>query len=44
LHEFPFTVYEALPLLERREDGLWWMPDDVESAPPLSFSLRAVNS
>jgi SAM-dependent methyltransferase len=41
LHEHPFTVYQALPFLERREDGYWHPPSSVPRV-PLLFSLRAV--
>jgi SAM-dependent methyltransferase len=42
LHEFPFMVYQGLRFLERREDGLWWIPDEMGVELPLTFSIRAV--
>jgi SAM-dependent methyltransferase len=44
LHEFPFMVYQGLPFLERREDGLWWIPDSLGIDMPLSFSLKAIKA
>jgi 2-polyprenyl-3-methyl-5-hydroxy-6-metoxy-1,4-benzoquinol methylase len=40
LRERPFTLWNCLAWLERRDDGTWW---PVEGAPriPLMFSLRA---
>jgi SAM-dependent methyltransferase len=40
LHEFPFTVFQQWPFLERRDDGFFWMPDDRPEL-PLMYSLRA---
>ena len=40
LHEHPFTVYQALPFLEKREDGYWHLPASMPRV-PLLFSLRA---
>jgi SAM-dependent methyltransferase len=44
LHEFPYMVYEGLSFLERREDGLWWIPESLGVSMPLSFSLRATKT
>jgi SAM-dependent methyltransferase len=44
LHEFPYMVYQGLPFLERRDDGLWWIPDSLGVSMPLSFSLRATKT
>ena len=40
LHEFPLSVYQALPLMERGGDGWWRLPQHGESV-PLMFSLKA---
>ena len=40
LHEFPFTGYEALPMMKQGDDGWWRLPEHAESV-PLMFSLRA---
>ncbi|MCH8206173.1 MAG: class I SAM-dependent methyltransferase [Chloroflexi bacterium] len=40
LHEFPFTPWQAYPMMERGEDGWWRLPDHQESV-PLLFSLKA---
>jgi hypothetical protein len=40
LHEFPSTVYQALSLLERGEDG-WWRLKKGHDLVPLLFSLKA---
>jgi SAM-dependent methyltransferase len=42
VHEFPFMVYQGLSFLERRDDGLWWIPNGMAVDLPLSLSLRAV--
>ena len=41
LHEHDFTVYQALPFFEKREDGYWHPPASLPRV-PLLFSLRAV--
>ena len=40
LHEFPFTLYQAHPLMERGNDGWWRLPGHNESVPQM-FSIRA---
>ena len=40
LHEFPYSQYEALPLMERGDDGWWRLKEAAESV-PLMFSLKA---
>ena len=39
-HEHHFTAYQALPMMERSEDGWWRLPEGGESVPFL-FSLKA---
>ena len=39
-HEFPFTAWPALPMMEKCEDGWWRLKDGGESVPFL-FSLKA---
>jgi SAM-dependent methyltransferase len=41
VREHPFTVYQALPFFERREDGYWHAPEGMPRVPML-FSLRAI--
>ena len=40
LHEFPFTRYQAFPVMEKGDDGWWRFPDHNDSFPQL-FSIRA---
>ena len=40
LHEFPYTVYNMFPFLEKAEDGNWYLPGKAETI-PLMFSIRA---
>ncbi len=40
LHEFPFTCYQALPVMEQGNDGWWRLPTHNESFPQM-FSIRA---
>ena len=40
LHEFPFTCYQAHPVMERGNDGWWRLPRHNESFPQM-FSIRA---
>jgi ubiquinone/menaquinone biosynthesis C-methylase UbiE len=40
LHEFPCAAWEAVPGLEHKDDGYWWVPPDAPQV-PLMFSLRA---
>lgn len=40
LHEFPFSVYQSLPFLEKGDDGWWYLPNSRKDA-PLLFSLMA---
>ena len=40
LHEFPFTCYQAYPVMERGDDGWWRFPKHNESFPQM-FSIRA---
>ena len=40
LHEFPFTCYQALPVMERGKDGWWRLPKHYDSFPQI-FSIRA---
>jgi SAM-dependent methyltransferase len=40
LHEFPF-VHWKMDFLERREDGLHYLPGDLDGRLPLYFSLKA---
>ena len=41
LRERPSAPAQVLALYVQREDGRWYLPDDVEGELPLSFSLRA---
>ena len=41
LHEFPFTVYQALPFLEQGADGYWHLPGNDADKLPLMFSIKA---
>ena len=41
LHEFPFSGYEAYPIMRRDADGWWRFPERNDSFPQL-FSIRAV--
>lgn len=38
--EFPFSTYKAFPMMERRNDGLWYLPEKL-SGIPLYFSIKA---
>ena len=40
LHEFRYSVYQQLPMMEKGEDGLWRLPDKVDSV-PLMYSIKA---
>ena len=40
LHEFPFTSYQAYPVMEQGDDGWWRLPKDNDSFPQM-FSIRA---
>lgn len=40
IHEFPFSVYQALPFLEQGPDGWWYPPKELPAA-PFTFSLKA---
>ena len=40
LHEFPYTVYQQLPMLEQRDEHYWGQPDGRHDL-PLVFSLKA---
>ena len=40
LHEFPYTVYNMFPFLEKAEDGNWYLPGKAQTI-PLMFSIRA---
>ena len=40
LHEFPFTCYQAYPVMERGDDGWWRLPKHNDSFPQM-FSIRA---
>ena len=40
LHEFPFSVYQAFPVMEKGDDGWWRFPEHNDSFPQL-FSIRA---
>ena len=39
-HEFHFSAYQSLPMMERGDDGWWRLPEGGESVPFL-FSLKA---
>jgi SAM-dependent methyltransferase len=41
VHEFPFSIEQWSPLLERRDDGYWHLPEDIPSI-PLLYSVRAI--
>ncbi len=41
LHEFPFSGYEAYPIMRRNADGWWRFPERNDSFPQM-FSIRAV--
>ncbi len=41
LHEFPFTVYEQLPFLQKLDRDTWGFADGSDPI-PLMFSIRAV--
>jgi SAM-dependent methyltransferase len=40
LHEFPYSVYQQLPMLEHDGHGIWKFPDGEEPI-PLIFSIKA---
>ena len=40
LHEFPFTCFQAYPVMERADDGWWRLPKHNDSFPQM-FSIRA---
>ena len=40
LHEFPFSSYQAYPIMRRDDDGWWRFPERNDSFPQL-FSIRA---
>lgn len=40
VHEFPYTVYQMFPFMQKHADGYWWLPDQAKTL-PLQFSLRA---
>ena len=40
LHEFPFTCWRALPMMERGPDG-WWRLSEKQESVPFLFSVRA---
>ena len=40
LHEFPFTAFQAVPDLQKADDGYFHLPEDSPQI-PLLFSLRA---
>ena len=41
MHEFPYTCYQALPSMERGEDG-WWRLKELNDSVPQTFSLKAI--
>lgn len=41
LHEFPYSDFRSLPIMERGEDGWWRLPGENSATIPLLFSLRA---
>ena len=41
LHEFPYSVLQQLPAMERGEDG-WWRLNEGDNLVPLLFSLKAI--
>jgi len=41
VHEFPFTIYQAYPWVEKHEDGYYYPKAGIPSL-PLLFSIRAV--
>ena len=40
LHEFPFSVYQVFPVMEKGGDGWWRFPEHNDSFPQL-FSIKA---
>ncbi len=42
-HEFNFSVYHALPMMEKGEDGWWRLPEGQDMVPFL-FSLKATKA
>ena len=40
LHEFPFTCYQAYPIMEQDDDGWWRFPKHNDSFPQM-YSIRA---
>ena len=40
LHEFPYICWRALPFMEEREKGWWYLPED-RAMIPLMFSIKA---
>ena len=40
LHEFPFTCFQAYPVMEQGDDGWWRLPKHNDSFPQM-FSIRA---
>lgn len=43
LHEFPYTVYEQFPFVEKCPDGYWRLKDKPNSL-PLVFSIQATKA
>jgi hypothetical protein len=43
LHEFPFTVFRAMPYMVQSSDdsGTWRLPEPWDGKLPLLFSLKA---
>jgi len=40
IHEFPYTFYQSLPMLQADANDWWWLPDKKPEI-PLMFSLKA---
>jgi len=40
IHEYPFVSWKALPFLEEREDGWWYLPEKYPQI-PLTLTIRA---
>jgi hypothetical protein len=40
IHEFPFSVYQQLPMLQADGHGIWSFPDGQKPI-PLMFSIKA---
>ncbi len=40
LHEYPFSSYQMLAFMEQREDGWWYLPENLPEM-PFTFTIKA---